>query len=74
MRRSETTRAWIESNWPADLPPPQVFFGVPVAPVRWALTLTDEQYARAKAALAWAGQQSEPDDPRLERDRLATRY
>jgi hypothetical protein len=54
MERSDVVLERIKESWPSDLPLPQVFFGVPVQPHDWAWKLDDEQYARAKAALAEA--------------------
>jgi hypothetical protein len=51
MERSETVLERIKETWPADLPLPKIFFGVPVQPHDWAWTLDDEQYVRATAAL-----------------------
>jgi hypothetical protein len=52
MERSEVVRERIKRTWPADIPLPEVFFGLPVASVQWALELNDEQYDRAKSILA----------------------
>ena len=49
MERSEIVLERIKETWPADLPLPQVLFGVPVQPIEWAWTLDDEQYARASS-------------------------
>jgi hypothetical protein len=54
MERSEIVLERLKQSWPADLPLPLVFFGVPVQPHDWAWTLDDEQYARARAALTEA--------------------
>lgn len=64
MQGSEEVVVRIKQNWPSDILLPQVFFGLPVEPVEWALTLDDEQYARAKAALASVRQELETA-PRL---------
>jgi hypothetical protein len=51
MECSEIVLERIKKTWPADLPLPQVLFGVPVQPDDWAFTLDDERYIRARAAL-----------------------